>query len=368
MTRSIAQYERGPLDPAKKTGLILCGMGGPDGPDAVEPFLRNLFADPEIFPLPKLIAGFLGRRIARKRAPKVRRSYALVSKDCVTPQLELTWRQAERVAADLSAAGRPTLPGMAMRYWHPFPVEGIAELLAAGAEQFLVVPTYPQFSWSTNGSTIDFVLAGLAQTAPGAPVHVIADWHLLDGYLQALARPVIRNLAAWAAAETEPHQTGLFYVAHSMPESVIRKGDPYLVRTLETVAAVHALVVAALQRAGHGAWLADLMAGGPEAKLVFQSKVGPIKWLGPEIAAETPRLAALGLRRLFVQPISFTCEHIETMLELGIELKETAHTAGITDFRRGPALNLSPVWLDSLTDLLARQAFAPEGSRHAAQS
>ena len=194
------------------------------------------------------------------------------------------------------------------------------------------------------------------------------DWHLLDGYVRALAAPAVRDLSAWAAAGEDPATTGFFYVAHSMPESFIRKGDPYLDRTLETVAAVHAVVRREVAAAGHGVWLDALMAGGAASKLVFQSKVGPIKWLGPEIAEETPRLAGEGLRRLFVQPVSFTCEHIETMLELGIDLKETAHAAGIADFRRGPALNLNATWLDGLTALLLDEAFAPEVESLAADS
>ncbi len=360
MKRSLDKYSRHRLDPARTTGLILCGMGGPDGPDAVEPFLCNLFADPEIFPLPRLIAGFVGRRIAKKRAPNVRANYAAVSKDSVTPQLDLTRRQANALAESLSTAGRPTLPAIAMRYWHPFPDQTAAELVAAGAEQFLVVPTYPQFSWATNGSTLDFVLESLKRVAPEAVVHVVPDWHLLPGYIEALARPVIRNLSAWAREERDPGQTGLFYVAHSMPEKFIKKGDPYLDRTLETLAEVHKFVTTAMHEAGHGRWLDALMAGGKEPKLTFQSKVGPIKWLGPEIAEETPRLAAEGLRSIFVQPISFTCEHIETMLELGVELKEIADEAGIEDFKRGPALNLNRIWLDSLAALLTEQAFSPE--------
>jgi ferrochelatase len=148
-----------------------------------------------------------------------------------------------------------------------------------------------------------------------------------------------------------------------MPESFIKKGDPYLDRTWETVKAVHEVVTRVMRAAEFGPWLDVLMAGGAEPKLVFQSKVGPIKWLGPEVAAETPRLAAAGLRSLFVQPVSFTCEHIETMLELAVELKEIAENAGIVDFRRGPALNLNPAWLDGLTDLLVTEAFAPEVGR-----
>ena len=154
-------------------------------------------------------------------------------------------------------------------------------------------------------------------------------------------------------------ECGLIYVAHSLPASFIEQGDPYLDRTRATVRAVHRELETALDAAGHGSWLARI-AGGADPQPAFQSKVGPIKWLGPEVAEETPRLIDKGLRSLFVQPVSFTCEHVETMLELGVELKEIAEKAGIADFKRGPALNLNRTWLESMAVLLTEQAFSPE--------
>lgn len=151
-------------------------------------------------------------------------------------------------------------------------------------------------------------------------------------------------------------------MAHSLPESFIRKGDPYLTRTQETVAAVHNLVKKELAAAGFADWL-EAVDGGHEPSLSFQSKVGPIAWLGPQIDEEVPRLAGLGIRRLMVQPVSFTCEHIETLLELDIELKDQAHELGIVDFQRGAALNLDETWLDSLADHLMAAAFSKEVDR-----
>jgi len=158
----------------------------------------------------------------------------------------------------------------------------------------------------------------------------------------------VRQLRNWA--------NGLA-AAHSLPYSFIQRGDCYEKRTLETVAAVHARVTAALAAAGHAAWQAQLMVGGTQPMVAFQSRVGPIKWLEPNIEAETRRLAAAGCRRLFVQPVSFTCEHIETLLELDLELKETAEKAGLHGFARGAALNEDTVWLDSLAGHLAATAF-----------
>ncbi len=349
------------LDPARRTGLILCGMGGPDGPDAVEPFLRNLFRDPQIFPVPPLVAPLFGWAIAKRRGPAVRERYRLVSPDSVTPQLATTRRQGELLAARLRQDGLDVVPDIAMRYWRPFPDETVAALLRAGCAQFVVVPMYPQFSAATNGSTLDFTLEALGRLAPAAPVNVVADWHLLPGFVEALAAPAAAQLAAWADAGAAPGESALLYVAHALPYSFIRRGDCYEERTRATVSVVHGLVTAQLAAGGRGAWQAGLLAGGGEYCLAYQSRVGPVKWLEPNVEAETKRLGAAGCRRLFVQPVSFTCEHIETLLELDVELKETAFRAGVRDFARGAALNTNGTWLDSLAARLRDGVFAGEG-------
>jgi ferrochelatase len=347
------------LDPGRRTGLILCGMGGPDGPDAVEPFLRNLFSDPMIFPVPRPFNGLLGRMIAKLRTPSVRKRYLEVSPDGRTPQLDTTLAQSRELASRLTAAGLPTTGSMAMRYWRPWPEDSVRELLAAGCEQFLLVPTYPQYSCATNGATLSFVLDGLKNVAPDAAVHVVPDWPVQEGFIQTLAEPVATTINVWADAGYEPSECALLYVAHSLPMKFIDAGDPYQQRTDLTVTEVHGLVSKKIIEAGHATWL-DKLDGGPVPRLAYQSRVGPIKWLGPEITAEVQRLADAGVKRLHLQPVSFTCEHIETLMELDIELREDAEKAGITDFHRGASLNLAPVWLDSMARELATEAFTPE--------
>jgi ferrochelatase len=356
-------YPATDLDPAVTTGLLLCGMGGPDGPDAVEPFLRNLFADPAIFPVPRPIGPVLGRLIAKVRAPGVRRRYLSLSADGATAQLPTTRRQSEELARRLDARGRPTLPQVAMRYWRPYPAEAVGELLRSGARQFLVVPTYPQYSRATSGSTLDFVLAAIRRLAPAAAVHVVPAWGLQPGFVAALARPVTAGLTAWAARGYDPADCAWLSVAHSLPQKLIDRGDPYLDQTRATVAAVHATVARELAGGGHGDWFAALP-GGAEPLLAFQSRVGPIRWLGPRVGDEIARLAGAGCRHLHLQPVSFTCEHIETQLELDVELREAATRDGIADFRRGAALNLDPGWLDSLADDLACSAYGKEVASH----
>ncbi len=355
------RFRQDHLDPARTTGLILCGMGGPDGPDAVQPFLRNLFQDPQIIPIPRLLSPLLGRLIAWRRAPAVRRRYLEMGLGGGSPQVPTTRAQGDRLAALLGEAGRPTIALPAMRYWRPFPDEAVRGLRERGAEQFLVLPMYPQYSDATNGSTLSFVQRSLDRLAPGTAVHVIEAWHLLDGFVATLAANAGRGLRRWADEGADPQQCALIYVAHSLPESFIKRGDPYLSQTRATVSAVHERVRTALAADGHAAWLARLP-GGPAPLLAFQSKVGPIKWLGPEITAETRRLAGAGCRRLLVQPVSFTCEHIETLHELDRELRREAEELGVREFDRGAALNLDETWLASLAARLAGDPFRAEAT------
>jgi len=349
-----------PLDPSAPTGLILCGMGGPDKPDDVEPFLRNLFADPRIIPLPRLVAPLIARLIARKRGPAVRKRYGMIGFDGGSPQLSTTRRQAEALAERAATHDTPWLPAVAMRYWHPFPDETVAALRERGAVQYLITPMYPQYADATSGNTLDFVLDAIRRRHPEAPVHVLPAWSTLPGFVASLADGAASALQAWA--EVDPTECALLFVAHSLPEKHIAAGDPYLDQTRATVDAVHGCIRDLLS--GHAPWL-DSMPGGTAPLLAFQSRVGPVKWLGPEITTETMRLGVAGCRRLHIQPVGFTCEHIETLHELDVELKKTATTAGIKHFSRGPALNLDTTWLDSLADHLLHIAHGKEIAAHA---
>ncbi len=363
------------LDPVRKTGLILCGMGGPDGPDAVEPFLRNLFRDPAILPVPKWVAFGLSRLIARRRAPAVRARYAMISPDSATPQLGTTRDQVAELARRMNEKGHPdgdqaggfqVIGSVAMRYWSPLPMEAVAQLLDQGVEQFLVVPAYPQFASATTGSTLEFVRLGIKALAPEAAVREVSGWHLLPGYLEAMAEPVASAVADWMDGKIDPAECAVLYVAHSLPEKFVERGDPYPDLVSASVEGAHRLVKAAVANRNGMDFLARMASqdSGPGPCLVYQSKVGPIKWLGPEITEEVTRLAAAGCRHLFVQPVSFTCEHVETLHELDIELKTHASGLGIGDFARGPALNLNPGWLDSMADELAASTFEPKTGAH----
>ncbi len=358
---NLSTYPTAQLDPTRKTGLILCGMGGPDGPDAVQPFLRNLFADPAILPVPRWISPLLGLIISKRRAPEVTKRYLQVSPDGVTPQLGTTLAQAEAVAELLNDGSDKFVAGMAMRYWRPYPDECLEKLVAQGAEQFVVVPTYPQYSCATNGSTLQFVQEAMKRLAPGCPVYMMHEWPLLPGLIDVFSEGGSQALQGFAGQDLDPSTCALLYVAHSLPQKMIDRGDPYLNQTQQTVDAVHEKIRAGLIENGHGDWFGRIT-GGYEPSLAFQSRVGPIKWLGPEIVSTVKELAQQGCQHLHVQPVSFTCEHIETVMELDIELKADAKAAGIQTFSRGSALNLDERWLSSLAQTILQNAFLSEVS------
>ncbi len=347
------------LDAARTTGLLYLGLGGPDGPDAVAPFLRNLFADPMVLPLPGWLSGPLGRLIVRRRVDEVREKYRRLGFGGGSPQLDWSEKQAAELAGRLNDRGLDVRPAVAMRYWHPFTHEALATLREQGAEQLLVVPTYPQFSVATTGSSLVELTRVLDEIDWDPPRHVLREWPLLPGYVELLAAQAAPILAAWNDIDRGLDDAALVYTAHSLPERFPRHGDAYVRQTRATVRAVHACLRDRLD----DATIPDrLAAGGRQPLLAFQSKVGPVKWIGPPTDRTCLDLVGRGVRRLLVVPVSFNCEHIETIDELDHELGEELRAAGLLEFRRTPALNLDPRWLGSLADRLAGRAFGLTGS------
>ncbi len=341
------------LDPGQRTGVVLLGMGGPDRSESVGPFLSNLFADPLILPLPSWFARPLGKVIVRRRLTEVTARYASLGHGGGSPQLDWTRRQAARLAEHLAARGLDVVPTVAMRYWHPFSDDAVAALLAAGARQLVAVPTYPQYSAATTGTSLVELERVRRAVAPLLSPHVIRQWPLLGGYVEALAAAAAATLAAWQQAAIDPARCALVYTAHSLPQRFARQGDPYVRQTRATVASVHTRMRALVGTD----WLAALHVGGAEPHLAFQSKVGPVRWVGPPTFDTCVELGQAGVTHLLVVPVSFACEHIETLDELDRELAHAVGEAGVITFARTPALNLHDGWLRSLGDLIATRAF-----------
>lgn len=327
----------------KKVGVVLFQLGGPDRLDAVEPFLRNLFRDPDILDFPGLgpLAGVLRRPlawwIARRRAERVAHHYREIGGR--SPLLLLTERQARA----LEQALEPRLEArcfIAMRYWHPFTAEAVAALDAWGPEEVVLLPLYPQYSFATTGSALNEWRRRWRGAARAAvPVRTVESFHDHPLLVAAFAERIERSLAHFS----RPAEVYLLFSAHGLPLSFITRGDPYQRQVEETVAAVMA----------QGAWR------NPHS-LCYQSKVGRQRWLEPMLEPELVRLGRAGVRSVLVVPIAFVSDHVETLHEINIEAREAAQAAGITQFEMTAALGEHPKFIAALAELVLRAVGAPE--------
>jgi ferrochelatase len=314
--------------------VVLFQLGGPDSLEAVEPFLYNLFSDPDIidFPPARVARQPLARLIAATRANKVRRRYAEIGGR--SPIREVTLRQAGALEAEL----RPTLDArvvVAMRYWRPFTEEAIRQLQSERVEQVVLLPLYPQYSSTTTGSSLDEWRRRAAELAMnGAPVHLIREFYPHPGYPDSLVERIEQTL-------------------ERVPLSVVEAGDPYRRQIEATVEMVLA----------RGRWRLP-------AHLCYQSKVGGARWLEPTLDRTIRELAAGGARNLLVVPIAFVSDHMETMSEINIEARERAVQCGIERFEMMPGLNVSPRFIRALADLVERavEESAPQRRRRSTTS
>jgi protoporphyrin/coproporphyrin ferrochelatase len=318
-------------------GLIALNLGGPGSLDDVRPFLQRLFADPEVLqirwsPLRKFVAW----RIARGRAPFSREAYAQIGGR--SPILEETTAQARAVADLLAARGIETVPVVAMAAWHPLADEALATLAARGVERAIALPLYPQESRTTTDSSLNQIETARARH-PGLEVASVRRYPDADGYLRAVVERIDDAIATLPPehAATAP----VLFSAHGLPEDYIRKGDPYLDDIRITVEAV-----------------SRRMRLGARARLCFQSRVGPKRWLSPTTEATIDELAAAGTPAIVVVPIAFTGEHIETLQEIDILYRERAEKAGITHFARARTVGTHPAFIGALADMTESAARA----------
>lgn len=314
----------------KKVGVVLFQLGGPDSREAVEPFLYNLFCDPDIidFPLAWLARKPLARFIARKRAPKIAAQYDEIGGK--SPIFLLTQRQASALEAALRPHVEPRVV-IAMRYWHPFTSEAVAQLRAERLEEIVLLPLYPQYSKATTGSSLNEWNRRWPASGGDSPAHLVKQFYDHPLYLDAAVEKINLGLTHFG----RPEKVHLVFSAHGLPVSFIEQGDPYQQQVEATVRLVRE----------RGAWK------NPHT-LCYQSKVGPQKWLEPSLDQTVERLAAEKCGHALVIPIAFVSEHIETLHEINIETREEALHLGIEQFEMMPALNDSPQFIACLADLV----------------
>jgi len=320
----------------KRIGVVLFQLGGPDSREAVEPFLYNLFCDPDIidFPLAFLARRPLARLISRRRAPAVAEKYAEIGGS--SPIRLLTERQAQALELALRPHVEPFVT-IAMRYWHPLTEDAVRQVRSWPIDELVLLPLYPQYSRATTGSSLNEWRRRYSDSR--VPARIVRDFHDHPMYLDAVVEKINVALTHF----DQPQEVHLMFSAHGVPVSYIKAGDPYQQQIEATVRLVRE----------RGRWANPWT-------LCYQSKVGPQKWLEPSLDATIERLAAEKYRAVLVIPIAFVTEHIETLHEINIEAREEAEHLGIREFGMMPALNDSPRFIAALANLVL-QAVAKKG-------
>ncbi len=338
----MAETESGTAGGGRKTAIVLFNLGGPDRQEDVRPFLFNLFRDKAIIALPGAARLPLAALISSLRAKSARANYALMGGG--SPLLKETEAQAGALKAHLQARAEehPAAPArdwrvfIAMRYWRPFVAETAKAVRDWGAEDVVLLPLYPQFSTTTTGSSLaEWARVFDGAAAPG--VHGVCCYPEAPGLADAWAE-LIR--AAWRAAGA-PSDPRLLFSAHGLPEATVARGDPYPGHVARTAAAIAARL--------------------PEftdTQICYQSRVGPMQWIGPSTEHEIARAAREG-KSILVCPLAFVSEHVETLVELDIEYRAIAEKEGAPAYVRVPAPGDHPRFIAALADLVLRSLDAP---------
>jgi protoporphyrin/coproporphyrin ferrochelatase len=318
----------------KGTGIVLLNLGGPETVDDVGPFLLELFADREIIPLPA--QRWLGPFIAKRRTKSVQDLYAGIGGG--SPILRWTREQGQGMVERLDRLSPDTAPHrfyVAFRYIQPDSEMALRQMKADGIRRAVAFTQYQHFSCATTGSSLNELWRASSRVGLTRDFtwSVIDRWPTHPAFVRAMAKKVAEGLARFPASERD--DVLLMFSAHSLPMSVIDRGDPY---PQEIGASVHEV----------------LKAGGFPNRflLCYQSEVGPVRWLGPSTEQVIKDLGAKGQKNVLVVGIAFTSDHIETLSEIDIEYAHLASEVGIGRFERAPAFNGDPDFQDALAEIV----------------
>ncbi len=312
-----------------KIAVVLFNLGGPDSLEAVQPFLENLFGDPAIISMPAILRRPLAKLIAARRAPLARKIYEeLGGKSPIFPE---TRRQGESLKTELGVRGISAEYFIAMRCWHPFTKEAIEMVRAFAPDRVVLLPLYPQYSTTTTRSSLAEWRRESARFQLNIRSHVICCYPFQTGFVNALS-----DILARGFQRTKPEVSyRVLFSAHGLPKRTIEKGDPYQWQVEQTVRAV----------------VESLKGRSFEWQICYQSRVGPLEWIGPGTDSEVRRAGAEG-RGLIILPIAFVSEHSETLVELDIEYLNLAERSGVRDYIRLPAVGTHPLFIKGLADLV----------------
>ncbi len=320
---------------------MLFNLGSPDSLEAVRPFLFNLFNDPAIVRRPQPLRRMLARLIAWRRAPETRRIYARLGGR--SPLLEQTEAQARALERELADPAIRVF--VAMRYWHPDTATALQQVVRFGPDKVVLLPLYPQFSSATTASSFAEWERAAGGRLPARTVRICC-YSDDAGFAAASAARIAAVLEGWTGAPPR-----ILYSAHGVPKAFIEAGDPYRSQVERSVAAIRR----ALARE-------DL-----DHAICYQSRVGPLEWIGPYTDWEIERAGAEG-RSVIVAPVAFVSEHSETLIELDEDYREVAHAAGVPVYERAAAVGTHPAFVEGLAALVRRAVAAPDAVLSGSQS
>ena len=308
----------------KKTAIILFNLGGPDKAEAVKPFLFNLFFDPAIIRIPTPLRYLIAKLISGKREKTAQEIYGKIGGG--SPILPNTEAQAK--ALEQKTGARCFI---AMRYWHPFVEDMVVDVKNYAPDEIILLPLYPQFSTTTTDSSLKSWAEAARKVGLNIPTKTICCYPEQPGFITALAAK-IRNSYAEAQKQGTPR---ILFSAHGLPEKIVTAGDPYPDHCARTVEALRK----------------ELGIAGLDSVLCYQSRVGPMKWIGPSTDDEIKR-AGKDKVPLVVAPIAFVSEHSETLVEIDMEYRHLAKDSGVPFFTYTGTVAADPVFIDGLADLV----------------
>lgn len=319
------------------TAVVLFNLGGPDDLAAVRPFLQNLFSDPAIIGAPTPIRLPLAWWIAKRRTPEATHIYQQMGGK--SPIVAETEAQRAALESALQAHGDYRVV-VAMRYWHPRARQAVEQVKAMGAERVILLPLYPQYSTTTSASSVaewqrEAVKAGL-----DLPTRIVCCYPTSDGVVESFAARIREQLAQ--AGDVAGLR--LLFSAHGLPEKIVRAGDPYQWQVEQTAAAV----------------VSRLNIPGLDWQVCYQSRVGPLKWIGPSTDEEIRRAGRDG-KAIVICPIAFVSEHSETLVEIEMQYRELAAECGAPAFFRVVALGVEPHFIQALVTACLNAEAKPAG-------
>jgi ferrochelatase len=305
-----------------KTAIVLFNLGGPDSPEAVRPFLRNLFNDPAILRVPGFVRGPLAWLISTRRAPTAQKIYAQIGgASPILGQTEAQARALEDSLRDLNVRAF-----VCMRYWHPMTEAVVQQVRAYAPDRIVLLPLYPQYSTATTKSSLDAWKAEAGRL--GGTTSTIESYPVDPGFIEASVDLIRQELARLGNLPRR-----ILFSAHGLPEKIIKAGDPYQRQVEQTATAIASQL------------------GEPDTAICYQSRVGPLKWIGPSTDEEIARAGKDG-KAIVLYPLAFVSEHSETLVELDIEYRHLAGKSGVPAYYRVPTVGTHPAFIRGLADLV----------------